>query len=156
MSDYPSPSPELITSLNGRLHLDLAKVREDMQRVLGENELLRAQNAELRGENGRLEMENNMLRQAKERMDREVDELRALRDQGLLQDLSAATPELLIPSKGLSGILADNMASVFAGIDAVLEETKQRKFTVFDSDRPQHTLSRAQPAHWERPNQSSS
>ncbi|VDC00269.1 unnamed protein product [Peniophora sp. CBMAI 1063] len=119
------PSPALTTSLNNLLRAEIAEVKR-------EKEALQLVNERLKTENETLLAENGVLRGANERLTREIEELRSLRDNGLLQDLSASSPQGLIPSGELAEKLAQNMANVFAGIDAVLEETKQRKFEVFD------------------------
>lgn len=140
---------------NDTLRSGQAKIELEIQALRAENERLQAENARyepfvLTSEqrDGELEMlteENAALCRSNERIREEVEELRTLRDRGLLQDLQSASPEGLIPSSELAGMLAQNLTNVFAGIDAVLAETTQRKFTV--TDRPQATstsLSRRQ------------
>lgn len=89
--------------------------------------------------------ENALLCRSNERVRGEVEELRTLRDRGLLQDLKSATPDGLVPSSELTGMLGKNLTDVFAGIDAVLAETAQRKFTIVDRTQPAtSSLSRRQ------------
>ncbi|VDC01009.1 unnamed protein product [Peniophora sp. CBMAI 1063] len=91
----------------------------------------------LRTENDRLQEENLSLRQTNDILKRQVEELRSLRDRGLLHDLKAASPEDLYPSEELMDMCARLLPEMHARIDEVLKETEQRKFTVIDRDQVQ-------------------
>ncbi|VDC02541.1 unnamed protein product [Peniophora sp. CBMAI 1063] len=140
---------------NDTLRSGQVKIEQEVQLLRADNERLQADNAryepfvlaseEYNGEVEKLTAENAALCRSNERIREEVEELRTLRDRGLLQDLKSASPNGLVPSGELAGLLAQNMANVFAGIDAVLAETAQRKFTVIDRPQPPTTsLSRRQ------------
>ena len=97
-------------------------------------------------EGEKLTAENAALCRSNERFQREVEELRTLRDRGLLNDLKSASQDGLVPSNELMGMLSKNMADALAGIDAVLAEATQQKFTIVDSPQLQASgsLSRRQ------------
>ncbi|KZV77113.1 hypothetical protein PENSPDRAFT_645392 [Peniophora sp. CONT] len=124
---------------NDTLRAGQTKLEQDIEALRAENERLEAENARYEpfvlsseqrdGELEALTVENAALC-------RSIERFRTLRDRGLLSDLKNATAEELVPSSELTNLLVKNMGDVFAGIDVVLADTAQRKFTIVDRAQP--------------------